>query len=92
MAHVTWPRYSPRCKSRRPKQPIRSTLWCAAGGRVPSVLAMLEELVQAALQQAFPGASDRALVGPCRDAKFGDYQCNNAMSLFGKLKGKVREA
>ena len=61
---------------------------CAAG-RVPSVLIELEGVVTAALQQAFPGLDERAMVAPCRDAKFGDYQCNNAMALFAKLKGKV---
>ena len=55
------------------------------------MLIKLEELVTAALQQAFPGVDERAMVTPCRDAKFGDYQCNNAMALFAKLKGKVQD-
>ena len=29
---------------------------------------------------------------PCNNPKFGDYQCNNAMALHGKMKGKVRGA
>lgn len=29
-----------------------------------------------------------AAVAQCNNPKFGDYQCNNAMALFGKLKGK----
>lgn len=62
---------------------------CGAG-RVPSVLIELEVVVTAALRQAFPGVEERAMVAPCRDAKFGDYQCNNAMALFAKLKGKVQ--
>nr|GMC63502.1 arginine--tRNA ligase, chloroplastic/mitochondrial-like isoform X2 [Ipomoea batatas] len=24
----------------------------------------------------------------CNNSKFGDYQCNNAMSLWAKIKGK----
>ena len=54
-----------------------------------SILIELEQVLTDALQQAFPGLEERALVAPCRDAKFGDYQCNNAMALFAKMKGKV---
>ena len=44
-----------------------------------------------ALQTAFPGQQEKPLVAATRDSKKfgGDYQCNNAMSLFAKLKGKV---
>ena len=62
---------------------------CAAVGRVPSVLIELEQVLTDALRQAFPGLEERALVAPCRDARFGDYQCNNAMALFAKMKGQV---
>ena len=58
-------------------------------GRVPSVLIELEQLLTDALRQAFPELEERAMVAPCRDAKFGDYQCNNAMALFAKMKGQV---
>ena len=58
---------------------------------MPSVLAEVEQLVIQALQSAFPGQQEKPMVAATRDSKkFGaDYQCNNAMSLFGKLKGKV---
>ena len=39
--------------------------------------------------QAFPGTEDDPVVAPTKEAKFGDYQCNNAMKLFNQLKGKV---
>ncbi len=28
------------------------------------------------------------MIAPCNNPKFGDYQCNNAMQLFAKVKGK----
>ena len=65
---------------------------CAApGGRVASILVEMEQLVAEALQAAFPAQQEKPLVATTRDSKKfgGDYQCNNAMSLFGKLKGKV---
>lgn len=68
---------------------LSSCVVCCAGGRVLSILIELEQVLTDALQQAFPGLEERALVAPCRDAKFGDYQCNNAMALFAKMKGKV---
>ncbi len=51
----------------------------------------MEHLVAEALQTAFPGQQEKPLVAATRDSKKfgGDYQCNNAMSLFAKLKGKV---
>lgn len=33
-------------------------------------------------------AGVEAAVAPCNQPKFGDYQCNNAMALFGRMKGK----
>ncbi len=63
----------------------------APAGRVASVLVELEHLVAEALQTAFPGQHEKPLVAATRDSKKfgGDYQCNNAMALFAKLKGKV---
>eukprot|EP00892_Ulva_mutabilis_P000069 jgi/Ulvmu1/10062/UM006_0009.1 len=53
----------------------------------PSVRAELRRLFSRAIAAAFPDApADVALV-PCANPKFGDYQCNNAMAIFGKLKG-----
>ena len=72
------------------------------GARVPSLRAELRSLFAAALESAFPelASSDGSSSAPggalCpavsattkKDAKFGDYQCNNAMGVFGRLKGK----
>eukprot|EP00891_Asterochloris_glomerata_P008140 jgi/Astpho2/8140/fgenesh1_pm.00120_%23_27_t len=54
------------------------------------IRAELTAAFQLALGKAFPTAQAQAIVTPTaeRDAKFGDYQCNNAMALFGKLKGQ----
>ena len=56
-----------------------------------SVQAEVESLFQAALDQAFPALGEAPLVTPTKpkDAKYGDYQCNNAMKLFNSLRGKV---
>lgn len=48
----------------------------------------LSELFKNALSIAYPDASEAAIIAPCNNPKFGDYQCNNAMPLFGKMKGK----
>ena len=72
-------------------------VWLPAGvtsatgmpGRVPSVKTELEKVFRAAIMQAFPGTEDDPVVAPTKEAKFGDYQCNNAMRLFNQLKGKV---
>lgn len=61
----------------------------AKSGRVPHVKAELAALFQTALQKAFPDADAVAEVVATKEAKFGNYQCNNAMALFGRLKGKV---
>jgi len=53
-----------------------------------SLRTQLNELFGASLKKAFPDVSDDPVIAPCNNAKFGDYQCNNAMQLFGKLKGK----
>jgi arginyl-tRNA synthetase len=62
-----------------------------AVAREATLLAEVTSRFRAALQAAFPDVEGvSAVVGPTKDkdAKFGDYQCNNAMALFGKLKGK----
>lgn len=73
----------------------------ATGGpRVPSLRAELRSLFATALSEAFPElvSEDSSSLGGAlcpavsattkKDAKFGDYQCNNAMGVFGRLKGK----
>lgn len=52
-----------------------------------SIRSEISQLFQTALGTAFPFVEEQPMMAPCNNAKFGDYQCNNAMSLFGKLKG-----
>lgn len=60
-----------------------------ATDKVRCVRHELVDLFSEAIQKAFPGlgSDERALVSACNQPKYGDYQCNNAMSLFGRLKG-----
>lgn len=61
----------------------------AAPGEAVSLRGELSGLFKSALSTAFPAvAEEQPIVAPCNNAQHGDYQCNNAMSLFGKLKGK----
>lgn len=53
-----------------------------------SLRTQLGDLFGQSLRTAYPDVSDEPVITPCNNAKFGDYQCNNAMQLFGKLKGK----
>jgi len=48
----------------------------------------LAQLFQQALDAAYPEAGEKAIVEQCGNPQFGDYQCNNAMAMFGKMKGK----
>lgn len=58
-----------------------------AGG---SMRQQLAAAFQTAIDAAFPAmAGEPAIVVACNQPKFGDYQCNNAMALHGKMKGKV---
>lgn len=56
---------------------------------VPSLRAELTEVFRQALESAYPSANIEPVVAQTNEPKFGDYQCNNAMALFGQLKGKV---
>lgn len=61
----------------------------ASDGSHVSLRGELSDLFKAAIGSAFPAAAgEDALVAACNNAANGDYQCNNAMPLFGKLKGK----
>ncbi len=61
-----------------------------AGG---SMRQQLAAAFQTAIDAAFPAmAGEPAIVVACNQPKFGDYQCNNAMALHGKMKGKVSHA
>ena len=59
------------------------------GDRVRGVKRELEALLASALASAFPGSEwrDEVVIVPTTNPKFGDYQCNNAMPLFAKIKG-----
>lgn len=63
----------------------------AGGDGVASIRAELTNLFTASIAAAMPAAAGEvAAVFQCNNPQNGDYQCNNAMALFGKLKGKVR--
>ncbi|KAF8073007.1 Arginine--tRNA ligase [Scenedesmus sp. PABB004] len=60
----------------------------AAPGQAVSLRGELAGLFRTALGAAFPAAGEEEpVIAPCAQSKFGDYQCNNAMGLFGRLKG-----
>ncbi|XP_020577782.1 arginine--tRNA ligase, chloroplastic/mitochondrial-like [Phalaenopsis equestris] len=53
-----------------------------------SVKQQLAKLFEGSLKVLFPEESNlEPLIAVCT-AKFGDYQCNNAMGIFSKIKGK----
>ena len=52
----------------------------------------LNEIVKGAFEKAFPGEDFGFVrVVPATDAKFGDYQCNDALKFAKKLKMNPRE-
>ncbi|XP_019438559.1 PREDICTED: arginine--tRNA ligase, cytoplasmic-like isoform X1 [Lupinus angustifolius] len=59
---------------------------------VSSVKRRLAQLFETSLRETVPGEPDVVpIVDSCSDrsgGKFGDYQCNNAMVLWSKIKGK----
>nr|GLL20621.1 arginine--tRNA ligase, cytoplasmic-like isoform X1 [Ipomoea trifida] len=56
---------------------------------VGSVKEQLAKLFEESLRATFPDESDvQPMMAICNNPKFGDYQCNNAMSLWAKIKGK----
>ncbi|KAF1865554.1 hypothetical protein Lal_00004930 [Lupinus albus] len=59
---------------------------------VSSVKRRLAQLFETSLRETVPGEPDVVpMVDSCSDksgGKFGDYQCNNAMVLWSKIKGK----
>lgn len=59
-----------------------------SAGQHASIREELVTLFNTAIQTAFPDAGVEAAVAQCNQPKFGDYQCNNAMALFGRMKGK----
>ncbi|GAB4821599.1 hypothetical protein N2152v2_008645 [Parachlorella kessleri] len=66
-----------------------AALTTGSGDAVTSIRAELSSLFTAAIAAALPAAAGTpAAVAPCNNPQFGDYQCNNAMALFGKVKGQ----
>lgn len=64
-------------------------LTVADGNGVASLRAELVRQFDAAIATAFPGMDGvRAEIAPTKPA-LADYQCNNAMGLFGRLKGRA---
>ena len=59
---------------------------------MPSVRSDLAATFRTALHSAFPAVAVEPQVASTNNPKFGDYQCNNAMQLFGRMKGKVCSA
>jgi hypothetical protein len=43
-------------------------------------------LFEKAICAAFPNVATEVALAPCQQAKYGDYQCNNAMAIFAQLK------
>ncbi|KAM0948127.1 putative arginine--tRNA ligase [Dioscorea sansibarensis] len=60
------------------------------GNRVGSVKQQLSSLFEASLRATFPELNIEPMVAACT-AKFGDYQCNNAMGIWAKIKGASAE-
>ncbi|XP_009774840.1 arginine--tRNA ligase, cytoplasmic-like isoform X2 [Nicotiana sylvestris] len=56
---------------------------------VGSVKEQLAKLFEESLRAAFPDIEDvHPMIAICNDSRHGDYQCNNAMSLWNKIKGQ----
>ncbi|BBN07023.1 arginyl-tRNA synthetase [Marchantia polymorpha subsp. ruderalis] len=54
-----------------------------------SVRQQLANLMKESLRATVPELSEEEpVVSACNNAKHGDYQCNNAMGIFSKIKGK----
>ncbi|CAM6030833.1 unnamed protein product [Sphagnum balticum] len=57
--------------------------------QVGSVRQQVAKLVKESLNATVPEVADvEPLVSACNNAKNGDYQCNNAMGIWAKIKGK----
>ncbi|KAL3846141.1 hypothetical protein ACJIZ3_003544 [Penstemon smallii] len=55
-----------------------------------SLKTQLANLFEKSLRLTAPEELDvNAAIAPCQNPTFGDYQCNNAMGLYKKLKGKA---
>ncbi|KAI5662732.1 hypothetical protein M9H77_22055 [Catharanthus roseus] len=55
-----------------------------------SVKQILEMLFAQSIRLTVPDETEVApIITPCKDLRHGDYQCNNAMSLFARIRGRV---
>ncbi|XP_050388019.1 arginine--tRNA ligase, cytoplasmic-like isoform X1 [Argentina anserina] len=59
----------------------------AGGGNVPSVKWQLGKLFEVSIRTVVPDVNVEPVVVPSA-GRFGDYQCNNAMDIWSKIKGK----
>ncbi|XP_052182400.1 arginine--tRNA ligase, cytoplasmic-like isoform X2 [Diospyros lotus] len=67
------------------------SIMAAQEENVGNLKQQLAKLFEASLRATVPGEVDVApLIAAC-NPRFGDYQCNNAMSLWTKIKGKGSE-
>ncbi|GMY36190.1 arginine--tRNA ligase, cytoplasmic-like isoform X1 [Fagus crenata] len=58
---------------------------------VENVKRKLAKLFESSLKATVPNVPDVEPLVAASTGKFGDYQCNNAMSLWSKIKGKETE-
>ncbi|CAA6660972.1 unnamed protein product [Spirodela intermedia] len=70
---------------------ISDDLSSTSGDAVGSVKQQLSKIFKASLQATFPNEQDVDPLVSVSTAKFGDYQCNNAMGMWSKIKGKSTE-
>ncbi|EPS67056.1 hypothetical protein M569_07720, partial [Genlisea aurea] len=54
---------------------------------VRSLKKQIAKLFEESLKVTVPEESVDPVVEPCQNTRFGDYQCNNAMGLWSKIKG-----
>ncbi|KAF4323435.1 hypothetical protein G195_003411 [Phytophthora kernoviae 00238/432] len=66
----------------------------AQGLTYHNILEVVEQIFDAAIKAAYPGVNVSVEVTRTnvKNAKFGDYQCNSAMSIFTALKGTPNAA
>ncbi|GJP62353.1 hypothetical protein CLOP_g19429 [Closterium sp. NIES-67] len=61
-------------------------------GQEGSVRDLVAQLVSQSLAKTFPDLPDlEPQVTTCNNPKFGDYQCNNAMGIWSRIKGTTTE-
>eukprot|EP00879_Flechtneria_rotunda_P008355 GHRR01008752.1.p1 GENE.GHRR01008752.1~~GHRR01008752.1.p1 ORF type:complete len:557 (+),score=163.22 GHRR01008752.1:140-1810(+) len=65
------------------------TINMAEQGHTNSLRGELSSLFKTALAAAFPAAEEEPIIAPCNNPQHGDYQCNNAMPLFGHLRSTI---